>query len=330
VLEGSVRRSGDSLRFTGQLVDATSGAHIWADRFDGGISDVFKLQDSIAESVVAAIEPNVQLAEIERLKRKSATNLDAYELLLRAQQLEYEFNEEAIAAAIQYLRQALALDPSYAPAMALAAYCYALRFRQGWVKDPEAEKSEAMRLAWRAVELGHDDANVLWMSAHVIFRLGQDERRAKELVYRSLLLNPNSAIALTIAGWIELSGAIPNHTKALEMLRRAERLSPRDPRGWFISNAMTMAYFGLKQFDEAIRWAEKALNQNPRNTSALRLLAASAAHMGHLDQASATIQELRRIDPQFTLSTMRTRVIIMDEAIWNLLASGLRLAGLPE
>src|SRR5262245_452964 len=164
VLEGSVRRAGNRLRFLGQLVDATSGAHIWADRFDGELTDVFALQDRFTESIVAAIEPKLQLAEIERLKHKPAVSLHAYDLLLRAQQLEYEFTAESLTAAIRCTEQALAIDQNYAPAMALAAYCYSERAVQGWTADATAEAAEGMRLAARAVELGQDDGNVLWMA----------------------------------------------------------------------------------------------------------------------------------------------------------------------
>ena len=209
VLEGSVRRSGDLLRFTAQLVDATSGAQIWADRFDGGINDVFKLQDRIAESVVAVIEPNVQLAEIERMKHKPVANLDAYDLLLRAQQFEYEFTRESFDAALRCLEQALIIDPNYAQAMALAAYCYAERSQQGWLKDRASETAEGIRLAARAVELAKNDANVLWMAAYAARQLSMDAQLAKELAYRSLQLNPNSAIALAMTGWIEAILADP-------------------------------------------------------------------------------------------------------------------------
>jgi TolB-like protein len=178
VLEGSVRRAGDRLRFTGQLIDTKSGAHIWADRFEGELSDVFELQDRFTESVVAAIEPNLQLAEIERLKNKPAANLDAYDLLLRAQQLENEFTEESLAAALRCLKLALAIDPSYASAMALAACCYAGRNIQGWAQDPTAEAADGLELASRAVELGKDDGNVLWMAAYAVWRLAIDAPRA--------------------------------------------------------------------------------------------------------------------------------------------------------
>jgi TolB-like protein len=253
VLEGSVRRAGDRLRFTGQLVEAGDGVHIWADRFEGDASHVFDLQDRFTEGVVAAIEPKLQLAEIERLKRKPIANLDAYDLLLRAQQRVYEFTAESFAAALGHLEQALAIDDGYAPAMALAAYCYAERSTQGWAQHPEPEAKDGVRLAGRAIELGKDDANVFWMTAYAVLRLQNDARRARELAHRSLQLNPNSAIALAVAGRIE--HALGSGSKALELLGRAERLNPRDPRGWFVTAGMANAYFSVGRFEEALRRA---------------------------------------------------------------------------
>jgi TolB-like protein len=227
VLEGSVRRAGNHLRFTAELIDAASGAHIWADRFEGETSDVFALQDRITESVVGAIEPNLQRAEIERLKQKSAANLDAYDLLLRAYQLVYEFTPDSLTAALEYLERSLAIDPHYAPAMAMTAYCYYLRRYQSWSKDIEAEAAEAIRPSLRAVELASDDANVLWMAGMAIWPLPGELRRGIDWVRRSLEINPNSAMALTVMGWIE---ALRGHKeKALQLLAQARRLSPRDP-----------------------------------------------------------------------------------------------------
>ena len=258
VLEGSVRRAGDRLRFTGQLIDATSGAHIWADRFEGNLGDVFALQDLFTEAIVAAIEPTMQLAEIERSKHKSTINLDAYDLLLRAQHLEYQFTEASLAAALRYLDQALVVDPFYAPAMALSAYCHGVRTSFGWTQTPEADGQEGLRLAWRSIELSKDNANVLWMAAHAVFYLQMDPLRAKELAYRSLQLNPNSAIALAQTGRIET--ALGNCAKALELLLRADRLSPRDPRGWFIAACLGFAYYKERRYEEAVAAAKKALN----------------------------------------------------------------------
>ena len=160
IVEGSVRRAGDRLRITAQLVDAISGVHLWADRFEGGTSDVFELQDRITESVVATIEPKLQIAEIERLRHKAAPDLDAYDLLLRAQALEYEFTEESLASSLRCLEQALAIDPSYAPAMALAAYCYAQRHHQGWGQRPDAEADEADGRARARARQGRCDSIV--------------------------------------------------------------------------------------------------------------------------------------------------------------------------
>ena len=328
VLEGSVRRGGKRLRITGQLIDATSGSHIWADRFDGEMNDVFELQDRVTEQVVAAIEPKLQLAEIARLKRKPAEDFDAYDLLLRAQQLEYEFTAESLAAALRYLKQALAIDPSYAPAMALAAYCHAERKVQGWMHDAAVEKEEGLQLASRAVELGNTDANVLWMCAYAFRQLAMDAKRARDLAYRSLQLNPNSAIAMTIAGWSEL--ALANPVNALELFKKAARLSPRDPRGWFIAAGLGLSHYMLDQFDDAVFWSEKAVIENPRSGVALRILAACLAKAGENEEASAMVRRLLEIDPQLTISKWRLRTMFYERSAYEKIAGGLRLAGLPE
>lgn len=329
VLEGSVRRGGDRLRFTGQLIDATSGVHIWADRFEGSKDDVFGLQDQITESVVAAIEPTLQLAEIKRLKHKSPTNLDAYDLVLRAQQLEYQFTEESLAAALRHLNQALVLDPAYALAMAQTAFCYAERRDQGWADDLEWEAKEGLCLVVRAMELSKDDGNVFWMAAFAVLRLQMDARRARELAYRSLQLNPNSAVALSVTGRIEAS--LGNTDKALELLQRAERLSPRDPRGWFITGGGTAyTYFQAGRHDEAVAAAKSALIHNPRFTVALRNLAASLVKLGRLDEAAQVMRDLLGIEPQLTLTKLRGRMLNVEEHLWDDYSAALRAAGLPE
>jgi TolB-like protein len=329
VLEGSVRREGDRLRFTGQLIDATSGGHIWADRFEGSRKDVFGLQDQITERVVAAIEPKLQLAEIKRLKNKPAASLDAYDLLLRAQQLEYQFTEESLAEALRYLGRALEIDPSYAPALAQTGFCYAERRDQGWATDQAWEAAEGLRLAARAVELGTDDGNVFWMAAFAELRLRMDARRARDLAYRSLELNPNSAVALSVTSRIEAS--LGNTDKALEFLSRAERLSPRDPRGWFIAGGGTAyTYFQAGRFAESVDAAKRALMQNPRFTVALRNLAASLVRLGRMDEAAEAMRDLLAIEPQLTLTRLRGRMMNVDERLWQDYSAALRRAGLPE
>jgi TolB-like protein/Flp pilus assembly protein TadD len=328
VLEGSVRRAGDRLRFAVQLVDATSGAHIWANRFDGEMSDVFELQDRISESVVGAIEPRLHRAELERLKRKPAASLDAYDLFLRAQQLEYEFTDESYAAAIEYLDQALAIDPAYAPAIALKAYCFAERRVQGWAHDSDPEAAEGHRLAARAADLAGDDANVLWMAAYAIRILGRDPLRARELHRRSLQLNPNSAKALTASAWNE--ALLDGSAEALEMLRRAERISPADPRAWSMTAAAAQAHMQAGQFEEAAALARKALAQNPRSARTLRILAATQAALGEHAEAAAAIRRALSIEPELTLSKLRGRMNYWPEGAWRKFADNLRLAGFPD
>jgi tetratricopeptide (TPR) repeat protein len=213
--------------------------------------------------------------------------------------------------------------------MALAAYCYGERRIQGWAQDPSAEAAEGLRLASRAVEIGIDDGNVLWMAAYAVFRLAQDAQRARELAYRSLRLNPNSAIALAITAWTE--NQMGNPGKAIELFHSADRLSPRDPRGWLIATGLGAAYFDHGRFDEAVSWCEAALVHNPRFTVALRVLAAGLAKLGQRERAAAIVQESLRIEPQLTLSILRTRLRVYDDTpVRRNFLDALRLAGFPE
>jgi TolB-like protein/tetratricopeptide (TPR) repeat protein len=329
VLEGSVRRGGERLRISGQLIDARSGAHLWADRFDGDLSDVFELQDRITASVVAAIEPTLQFAEIERGKRNRPNKLDAYDLLLRAYGLEYEFTAESMTAALDCLDQALAIDPTYAPAMAAAAYCHAQRHFQGWLPNDDTYRAKGVNLAWRAVELAPNDAQVLWMAAFAVWNMAQEGRdAARELFSRSLMINPNSAMALALGGWIETMRG--NQTTGREMIERARRLSPRDPRGWFMSGAMAIAAIIDENYAEAIIWAEKALVQNRRFAVALRVLAVALVKVGQRDRAAQTVQELLTIEPELTISGFLTRIPVPLESMARTYTEALRAAGLPD
>jgi TolB-like protein/Flp pilus assembly protein TadD len=329
VLEGSVRRGGNRLRITGQLIDAVTGVHLWADRFDGDLGDVFDLQDRITESVVAAIEPTVQFAEIERHRSAQPSRLDAYDWLLRAYGLEHEFTAESTAAALECLDRALAIDPAYAPAMAMAAYCHALRHFQGWIAPDDAHSAEGVGLAWRAVELAPNDAKVLWMAAFAIWNMS-DERRhsAPGLFERSLLINPNSVMALTLSGWIEI---MRGHQKTgRPMIERARRLSPRDPRGWLTSGAMALAAMADKDYPEAIDWAEKALSQNRRFAVALRVLTVALVKLGQNDRAAKVAGELRDVEPDLTISGFFKRIPFPLDSMARTYAEALREAGVPD
>jgi TolB-like protein/Tfp pilus assembly protein PilF len=328
VLEGSVRRAGNHLRLLGQLVDTTSGAHIWADRFDGELTDVFALQDRFTESIVAAIEPTLQFAEIERLKRTPAANLDAYDLLLRAHQYEFEFTAESLTAAIRCSEQALAIDPHYVSAMALSAYCYGTRVVQGWSSDAGAESAKGAYLAARAAELGRTDASVLWMAAHVILRLVYDRERATELAYASLELNPNSAIATSVAGIAEIMSG--HSAKGMDLLQRAQRLNPRDPRGWLVTAGMALAHFSEGRYAEAVSFSNRALSGNPRFAASLRILTASYALLSEREKAAEALQRYLKADPLASLSTLQLRLRYLSNDIWSRVAEGLQLAGLGE
>ena len=329
VLEGSVRRSRERLRIVGQLVDAVSGAYLWSDRFDGDPRDIFELQERVAECVAAAIEPALQLAEIGRLRRDPPARLEAYDLLLRAYALLSDFSAVGMKGALACLDQSLAIDADYAPAMAAAAYCRAQCHFQGWMQQDDAGRAKAVRLAWRAVEIAPNDAQVLWMTAFAVWNMATTERdRARELFSRSLLINPNSAMALTLAGWIETMCG--NGAAGRDMVLRAERLNPRDPRGWLMSGVMALAAAIDEDYPEAVRWAERALAQNRRFAVALRVLAVALVKLGQRDRAEKAVQELLEIEPQLTVSDFFARIPMPLESMAKTYADALRAAGLPE
>jgi tetratricopeptide (TPR) repeat protein len=250
------------------------------------------------------------------------------DLLLRAQQLEYEYTRESLAAAIAHVQRALDIDPTYAPAMALGAYCYAERRIQGWADSMAAEGIEGSRLAMRAVEFGKGDGNVLWMSAYAVWNLAMDTQRGHELASHSLAINSNSAMALTLLAWIE--SCLGNQARALELFQRAGRLSPRDPRGWFIACGMASAHFMDGRYAEAVTWAKTSLMYNSRYAIGLRHLAAGLAMQGDIDAAAAVMRELLEIEPALSLSKLRARLMFMNDWCWSRYAEGLRRAGLPE
>ena len=328
VLEGSVRRNEDRLRITAQLIEATAGTHLWADRFDGSLGDVFELQDRIAETAAAVIEPRLRLAEEEWVRRKPPKNLDAYELWLRALSHAGQFTRESMAAALHCLDEALEIDPSYTPAMASFAYYHAHCHFQGWMTQPDDKRDRAIQLATDAVDLARTDANVLWQAAFAVWTLERDGSRALELFRRSLQINPNSAIALGMAGWVEAANGNPAEGKRL--LERSQRLSPRHPRGWFVSTGMAIACLADSSFQEAVTWAEKALAENPRFGIALRVLAVALVNDGQLDRAKKMVVEALKQEPHLTLSGLRTRIPLRHAPILDLYRELLKKAGLPE
>jgi TolB-like protein/class 3 adenylate cyclase len=329
VLEGSVRKGGNRVRITGQLIDTATGAHIWVDRFDGSLDDIFELQDQIASSVVGAIEPRLRQSEIERTSRKPTANLDAYDFYLRALAQFHRYTDEGFAETVALLEQALAIDPSYAPAAALVGACRIFQGVQGWGALSDADISAAVRLARQALEAGRDDAETVAHAAFTLFYFPGETAMAMAALDRALALNPNAATAWVVRGAIH---ALRNQSEpAIEACDRALRLSPFDPLGFWFSVVPAIAHLLAGRFEQAIEWADRSLHDQPRYNPARRCKIVANAHLGRLDEARAELGRMLAIDPGATIARYRASVArsAAPEYI-DVVAAGLRLAGLPE
>jgi TolB-like protein/class 3 adenylate cyclase/Flp pilus assembly protein TadD len=328
VLEGSVRKAGSRVRITGQLIDTTTGAHIWADRFDAALDDIFELQDQVASSVAGAIEPKLRQSEIERASRKPTANLTAYDLYLRALAQFHRFTEEGVAEAVALARQALAIDPSYAPAAALLGWCRGRQQLQGWGALSDEHIGEACRLARQALESERDDAETISLAAYTLFFLAGEAAMAAAALDRALALNPNAAHAWTIRGQIH---AVRNEPEAaIEAVERARRLSPFDPYTFHCALVIAVAHVAARRFEQAIEWADRALHDQPRLVVAMRVKAVALAHLGRLDEAGAEVGRLLAIYPKLTIAGLRESLRYAAPEIVELVVTGLRLAGLPK
>jgi TolB-like protein len=328
VLEGSVRKTGNKVRITGQLIDVTTGTHLWAERFEGALDDIFELQDQIAESVVGAIAPQLERAEIERAKRKPTESLDAYDYYLRGMAKLHSGTREAIEAALPLFYKATELDPEFASAYGMAAWCYFWRKVNGWMTDRPREIAEGTRLARLAVELGRDDAVALTRGGHAVGHLAGDLDGGIALLDRAVLLNPNLAPAWFLGGFLR---ALHGETDAaIEHLAHAVRLSPLDPEIFRMQAGMALAHFFAGRFDSASAWAEKAVGNLPSFLAAVSLAAASHALAGRMNKAKQAMQRLRTLDPSLRVSNLKDWLPIHRPEDLARFADGLRLAGLPE
>ncbi|NRP70798.1 Transcriptional regulator HilA [Ensifer psoraleae] len=328
VLEGSVRKSGNKLRITGQLIDATTGTHLWAERFEGTLDDIFELQDQMAESVVGAIAPQLEQAEIERAKRKPTENLDAYDYYLRGMAKLHSGTREAIEAALPLFYTATELDPEFASAYAAAAWCHFWRKVNGWTTDRAREIAEGARLARLAVELGRDDAVALTRGGHALGHLAGDLDGGIALIDRARLLNPNLAPAWFLGGFLRVFRG--ETESAIENFAHAVRLSPLDPEIFRMQAGTALAHFFAGRFDSASAWAEKALGNLPSLLIAVAVVAASHALAGRSDEARQAMQRLRALDPSLRVSNLKDWLPIHRPEDLARFADGLRLAGLPE
>jgi adenylate cyclase len=329
VLEGSVRKAPNRVRITGQLVDTATGAHLWADRFDGGLGDIFDLQDRVTESVVGAIAPAVEKAEIERAKRKPTESLDAYALCLRGLARFYQLaGRQANEEALRLFNSAIELDPDFATAYGRAAACYGLAKGNGWLSDTPNEIAEVTRLARRAVELGKDDAIALATSGFALAYVVRDLELGAALIDRALVLNSNLAEAWFYGGWAKIWLGEPE--PALERFAHAMRLSPLDPRLTVMRAGTAHAHFFLGRYDEAASWAV-ALHGHPDFQPGLRIAAASNAMAGRPEQARKAMARLRQLNPALRVSNLKdVRGPYQHAEDLSRLEEGLRQAGLPE
>jgi TolB-like protein len=329
VLEGSVRKAANRVRITGQLIDTATGAHLWAERFDGGLGDIFDLQDQVTESVVGAIAPAVEKAEIERAKRKPTESLDAYALYLRGLARFHQVtNRQANDEALHLFNSAIELDPDFASAYGRAALCYVQAKGEGWISVTPNEIAEVTRLAQRAVELGKDDAIALAASGYALAYVVRDLGVAAGLVDRALVLNSNLAEAWFCGGWMKNWLGEPE--PAIERFARAMRLSPFDPWVTGMRAGTAYAHFFLGRYDEAASWAAMALQNNPDFQTGLRMAAASNAMAGRPEQAHKAMARLRQLNPTLRVSTLKDVLGPWRAEDFSRYEEGLRRAGLPE
>jgi adenylate cyclase len=328
VLEGSIRKSSGRVRITGQLIDAASGVHIWADRFDGALADVFELQDRCAASVVNAIAPRLEEVEIQRARAKPTAHLGAYDHYLRGLPDLYRWERVANEAALHSFRDAIALDPDYASPYATATLCYVQRKANNWLEDPAGEAAEALRLASKAAELGKNDAECLAYSGATIAYFERQVSRGAVLIARSLALNPNFAAGWHYSGWVHIWMAQPE--TALQHLQNALRLNPRDPLVFNIQSALAHACFYAERYAEGMSWANAALAERPDFANALRILAANAASAGRTEDAAAAVSRLKHALPDLRVSGLRLLLGPYDGADVARYEDALRRAGVPE
>jgi tetratricopeptide (TPR) repeat protein len=331
VLEGSVRKAANRVRISGQLVDTATGAHLWAERFDGGLGDIFDLQDQVTESVVGAIAPAVEKAEIERAKRKPTDSLDAYALYLRGLDRFYQgvASRQANDEALRLFNSATKLDPDFASAYGRAALCYVYAKTNGWISITANQIAEVTRLAQRAVELGKDDAFALAAGGFALAFVVRDLETGAALIDRALVLNSNSAEAWFYGGWAKIWLGEPE--AAIERFARAMRLSPLDPRVASMRSGTAHAHFFLGHYDEAASWAAMALQDNPDFQPGLRAAAASNAMAGRPEQAHKAVARLRQLNPALRVSNLKDmRGPYRRAEDLSRYEEGLRRAGLPE
>jgi adenylate cyclase len=323
VLEGSVRRVGNRIRITAQLLDATSGAHLWADRFDGTIEDIFELQDNVASSVAGVIEPTLETEEYRRSIRRPTDDLTAYDLYLQARFTRYSANREGTMRALGLVERALERDPQYGSALVEAAACQCNIYGGGWTNDLEATRDKGIALARRALHVARDDPYVLVTAALALGFFGEDIATALSLADRSLQINPSYARGWYMGGQLRLWAG--QYDLAIEYLERVIRLSPREKKsGLYL--CIGMGHFFARRGEKAAEMFDLSLQENSEWPPTLRFMASCLAHLGRLEEAREMVKRLRAITP----------VVIPNANNWRIgedrefFLKGLRLAAGEE
>jgi len=325
VLEGAVRKASGKVRITGQLIDAVTGVHLWADRFERDWTDVFSLQDEVTVAVVSAIQPKLLQTEIALATRRRPENLTAYDLYLRAVQQFSLPTREGLTEAIGLAHRALELDPRFGLVAAVAGIAHAENVLWGYASDPKFERQEAVRLAHLALTADDNDPETLAVAAVTLaFMVGESEREM-EIADRAIALNPNSFQAWNCRGWVYKFAGLPE--EAIRSFERAIRMSPVDYQLHQVLAGMAMSFIELARFDEAIVAAKRAQRQNGSYSPPYLCLASAFGHVGRDAEAREAAACLLQYDAGFTISSRFARGA---QSKAKLLMEGLRKAGLPE
>jgi len=325
VLEGSVRKASGKVRIAGQLIDAITGAHIWADRFERDLTDVFALQDEVTVAVVSAIQPKIIQTEIALAARRRPENLTAYDYYLRALPQSYLATREGLAEAIRLAHRALELHPRFGGAATLAGLCHMRNVIIGYADDPQFDRREAVRLSRLALSLDDSDPDTLAAVAVISAFMVGDIESALEMADRAVALNPNSFGAWSARGWACRAAGLPQ--EAVQSFERAIRMNPIDPLLHPSFVGMGIALIELRRFDEAIVAGKNAQRQKSSYGPVYGCLASAFAHLGRETEAREAVARLLEFDPAFTISAFIARG---GQSNAKLLIEGLRKAGLPE
>jgi hypothetical protein len=328
VLEGSVRKAGSRVRITGQLIESQSGAHLWADRLDGSLEDIFGLQDQMTNCVVGAVAPKLGQAEIDRAKRKPIENLDAYDIFLRGMAHVHELNRASFEEALRSFYRAIELDPSFSTPYGMVARCHAYIRGQNWSTDREFEFAETRRMAERLAVLGNDDALALCSAGYALVRICNDDSLGIGMIDQALAINQNLAIA-----WANKGAAgvlVGEHGAAIEPLLRGLRLSPLDPEAYWAETMVAMAHLFQGNNAEALAWTTKALARRPDYMVAFWVAAVASAFSGDFDTACANIQRMTLLNPGLRMSNLKAFIPFRRSEDVERTVKGTRLAGLPD